>query len=171
MNLEFKIFNLECKKANDARLTYRRGYTLLFAVLVASLVLGVAVFILSISRKQYILSSTARNSMYALYAADSGLECLTAAANNSLEALSTSTVESLGGTGGALRARQPQFFDRSHRPSVSPANPRALRVAGETAIRIPPPDRIGIGQCAQAPVLGLLVTDAREHFQPVLERG
>ncbi len=53
-----------------------RGYTLLFAVLTASLVLGVAVFILSVSRKQYILSVTARNSTYAIYAADSGLECM-----------------------------------------------------------------------------------------------
>jgi hypothetical protein len=53
----------------------QRGYTLLFSVLTATLVLGVAVFILSVSRKQYILASTARNSMFSIYAADSGIEC------------------------------------------------------------------------------------------------
>lgn len=52
-----------------------RGYTLLFAVLTASLVLGVAVFIVNISRKQYELSVSARNSIYAFYAADAGIEC------------------------------------------------------------------------------------------------
>ena len=54
----------------------KSGYTLLFAVLTASLVLGVAAFILGVARKQYVLSSTARDSMYSFYAADSGLECL-----------------------------------------------------------------------------------------------
>jgi hypothetical protein len=54
------------------------GYTLLFAVLVSVLVLGVAVFISGIARKQYILSSTALDSMYSFYAADSGIECVAA---------------------------------------------------------------------------------------------
>jgi len=61
------------------RLASNRGYTLLFAVLTAVLVLGIAVFITSTSRKQFILSVTARESMYALYAADSGMECAAAA--------------------------------------------------------------------------------------------
>lgn len=52
-----------------------RGYTLLFSVLTAALVLGVAVFVLSASKKQYDLAVTARDSMYALYAADSAVEC------------------------------------------------------------------------------------------------
>lgn len=51
------------------------GYTLLFAVITATLVLGVAVFILSVSKKQYALSVAGRDSMYAIYAADSGMEC------------------------------------------------------------------------------------------------
>jgi len=54
------------------------GYTLLFAVLVSVLVLGVAVFISGVARKQYILSSTALDSMYSFYAADSGIECVAA---------------------------------------------------------------------------------------------
>jgi hypothetical protein len=53
----------------------QKGYTLLFSILIATLVLGVAVFILSVSTKQYQLSITARDSMYAVYAADAGLEC------------------------------------------------------------------------------------------------
>lgn len=51
------------------------GYTLLFAVLISSIVLGVALSILSISRRELLLSSNARESQYAFYAADSGLEC------------------------------------------------------------------------------------------------
>ena len=53
-----------------------RGYTLLFAVITATLVLGVAVFILSVSKKQFELSVAARESLYSLYAADSGIECV-----------------------------------------------------------------------------------------------
>ena len=51
------------------------GYTLLFAVLVSALVLAVAVSILDISRKELILTSGARDSEYAFYAADTGYEC------------------------------------------------------------------------------------------------
>lgn len=58
------------------KLYNNRGYTLLFAAIIAALVLGVAVFILSVSRKQYILASTARDSMFSIYAADSGIECI-----------------------------------------------------------------------------------------------
>ena len=53
----------------------QRGYTLLFAVLTATIVLGVAVFILAISKGQYLLASTARESIYSAYAARSGIEC------------------------------------------------------------------------------------------------
>lgn len=59
-----------------------KGYTLLFAVLTATLVLGVAVFILSVSKRQFMLSATARDSMVALYAADAGLECIVADVDN-----------------------------------------------------------------------------------------
>lgn len=52
-----------------------KGYTLLFAVIVSSIVLSVAAFILSVSRKQFILSSAARDSTLAIYAADSGIQC------------------------------------------------------------------------------------------------
>ncbi len=58
-----------------ANMKTQKGYTLLFAVIVSVLVLSIAAFILSVSRKQAILSSSARDSVYAFYAADSGLEC------------------------------------------------------------------------------------------------
>lgn len=68
-----------------------RGYTLLFAVLTAALVLGVAVFIVSISTKQFELSASARNSMYSFYAADSGVECISGAFTNLLPGTEIST--------------------------------------------------------------------------------
>jgi len=71
--------------------TTSRGYTLLFAVLTAALVLGVAVFIVSISTKQFELSASVRNSMYSFYAADSGLECVSAAYGNLLPGTDIST--------------------------------------------------------------------------------
>lgn len=67
------------------KLYNNKGYTLLFAAITAALVLGVAVFILSVSRKQYILASTARDSMFSIYSADSGIECI-ALRNNDLSA-------------------------------------------------------------------------------------
>lgn len=53
----------------------KKGYTLLFAIIVATVVLAVAAFIVSVSRKQFILASTARDSLVAIYAADSGIQC------------------------------------------------------------------------------------------------
>lgn len=69
----------------------KSGYTLLFAVLTASLVLGVAAFILGIARKQYILSSTARDSLYSFYAADAGMECIAKNAQSTELLFGTST--------------------------------------------------------------------------------
>ena len=54
----------------------KRGYTLLFSVLTASLVLAVAAFIVGVARKQAILVSAARDSLYAMYAADTGISCV-----------------------------------------------------------------------------------------------
>ncbi len=54
----------------------QRGYTLLFAVFTSALVLGVGAFIVGIARKQFIISSAARDSVYAFYSADSGIECV-----------------------------------------------------------------------------------------------
>ena len=54
----------------------QHGYTLLFAVLTASLVLGVAAFTVGVARKQYILVSTARDSIFSFYNADSAISCI-----------------------------------------------------------------------------------------------
>lgn len=56
-----------------------KGYTLLFAIIVSSIVLSVAVFIISSSRRQSMLSSIARDSMIAMYAADGAMQYATTA--------------------------------------------------------------------------------------------
>lgn len=52
-----------------------KGYTLIFAVIISALVLSVGVSILNISKKEFLLASSARESAVAFYAADSGLGC------------------------------------------------------------------------------------------------
>ena len=52
------------------------GYTLLFAVIISSLVLSVAVFILTVSKKQFTLAVAARSSMKASYNAKAARECV-----------------------------------------------------------------------------------------------
>jgi Tfp pilus assembly protein PilX len=52
-----------------------RGFTLLIAVIFTSVVLAVALALLDVSYKQITLASSARQSQYAFYAADSGVEC------------------------------------------------------------------------------------------------
>lgn len=78
------------KKVQNPKFKSQSGYTLLFAVLTATLVLGVAIFILGVSRKQLALAVAARDSMYSIYAADSGIECASAISD-----ISTSTLLSI----------------------------------------------------------------------------
>lgn len=52
-----------------------KGFTTLFAVLVASLLLAIGIAIFNITYKELLLSSSARESQFAIYAADTGLEC------------------------------------------------------------------------------------------------
>lgn len=52
-----------------------RGFTILLAAIVASLVLSLGISVFSIAQKQLLLSSTGRNSQYAFYAADTAAEC------------------------------------------------------------------------------------------------
>lgn len=54
---------------------YNRGYTLLFAVLVSSVVLGIGISILNIAKKEFLIATSARDSSAAFYAADAGVEC------------------------------------------------------------------------------------------------
>lgn len=55
--------------------TSPRGFTLLIAVVLTSVLLSVGLALLDIAYKQIVLSSTARQSQYAFYAADSAMEC------------------------------------------------------------------------------------------------
>lgn len=55
--------------------TENRGFTILLAALIASLVLALGISVFTIAQKQIILSSIGRNSQYAFYAADTAAEC------------------------------------------------------------------------------------------------
>ena len=54
----------------------QRGFTLLIAVILASVILALALALIDVAYKQIILASTAKNSQYAFYAADNVLECI-----------------------------------------------------------------------------------------------
>ena len=53
----------------------KKGFTVLFAVIVSSLVLALGLGIVAITMKEVKLSGTGRDSQLAFYAADSGSEC------------------------------------------------------------------------------------------------
>ena len=64
------------KKLMDKNIWRRnKGYTFLFAVLVSALVLAIGISILNISKKEFLLATSARDSSSAFYAADGGVEC------------------------------------------------------------------------------------------------
>lgn len=52
-----------------------RGFTLLLATLLASLLSAIALAIFNIAQKEVVLSSIGRDSQFAFYAADAGAEC------------------------------------------------------------------------------------------------
>lgn len=52
-----------------------KGFVILFAILISSVILLISAGILSISQKEVVLSSYSRESQKALFAADGGLEC------------------------------------------------------------------------------------------------
>ncbi|MDR3547760.1 MAG: hypothetical protein P4M11_05765 [Candidatus Pacebacteria bacterium] len=53
----------------------QRGFTLLVAVILTSVILSIGLALLDISLKQITLASSSRQSQYAFYNADSALEC------------------------------------------------------------------------------------------------
>jgi Tfp pilus assembly protein PilE len=53
----------------------KSGFTLLFSILVATMVVSIGATIISIAIRQTILSGTSRESQYAFYAANTVLEC------------------------------------------------------------------------------------------------
>ena len=60
---------------NGFILTTRRGFTLLFAVLVGSIVLALGLGIFNIVYREFQLSALTRDSDTAFFAADAGMEC------------------------------------------------------------------------------------------------
>lgn len=54
---------------------HKRGFTIFFAVLVSSLALAVGLAIYDLLSRELVLSQTATQSQYAIYAADTGAEC------------------------------------------------------------------------------------------------
>jgi hypothetical protein len=53
----------------------KRGFVLLYTALVSSMLLAIALAVYNINIKELLLSSTARESQFAFYAADVGTEC------------------------------------------------------------------------------------------------
>lgn len=54
---------------------HSRGFTLLYSVLISSILLAIGIAIFEITVRELRLSSIVRESQYAFYAADSGIEC------------------------------------------------------------------------------------------------
>lgn len=64
------------KQRDDFHLRRRRaGFAMLYAVLVASLLLSIGLAIFNLTIKELLLSSLGRDSQFAFYAADTGAEC------------------------------------------------------------------------------------------------
>jgi len=60
---------------NIFKTTQQKGFVILFAVLISAIILLIGAGVLSISVKETLLSSAARESQFAINAADSGVEC------------------------------------------------------------------------------------------------
>ena len=54
---------------------HKRGFVLLLAVLVSGILLALGLALYNIASKELLLSSAGRDSQFAFYAADSGIEC------------------------------------------------------------------------------------------------
>lgn len=63
------------KNKKNTNKNQKHGFTLLMAMIISSLLLSIGISIYSITLKELILSSHGRNSQFAFYAADTGLEC------------------------------------------------------------------------------------------------
>jgi Tfp pilus assembly protein PilE len=81
-------------------LNSKRGFTLLFAVLVSTLVVSIGATIMSIALRQTILSGTTRESQYAFYAANTVLECAHYWDTTTRTDLNGKTVFPVGGVNG-----------------------------------------------------------------------
>jgi hypothetical protein len=62
-------------RTNMKTLHTHSAFTLLMASLIGSIMLSLAIFMVTIAQKEVLLSTLARDSQYAFYAADAGSEC------------------------------------------------------------------------------------------------
>ncbi len=65
------------KKTKFKKNNKQKGFVMLFAVLISTLVLAVGISMISIALKQVQLSGSGRDSQYAFYVANTGAECAT----------------------------------------------------------------------------------------------
>jgi Tfp pilus assembly protein PilX len=137
-----------------------KGYTLLFAVIVSVLVLSIGTFILSVSRKQAILASSARDSVYAFYSADSGLEC----ALEHLDILATSTAAAPFNCG-AVSSITVGF---SSDGNIVGGNNFA---AGTSTFLMPTGSYTGLSQATQSGVSSCASTTVSYFYQPGILTG
>lgn len=68
----FSVFSLQ---TTNYKLQTNSGFVILFTVLISSIVLAISLGISSVTYKELILSSTARDGQYAFNAANTGVEC------------------------------------------------------------------------------------------------
>ncbi|MFA6315257.1 MAG: hypothetical protein WC648_02715 [Candidatus Paceibacterota bacterium] len=128
-----------------------KGYTLLFAIIVSAMVLSIATFILSVSRKQFILTSAARESTLAIYAADSGIQC---AVMGYQEGLFSTTTQFIITCEGQVYFPQPQELDGSTALALGLNASESVITTSEL------PLTIGLG-CAM-----ITIIDGRESAAP-----
>ncbi len=66
---------IKLRKPSTFNLQPKRGFTLLLSVLISSVMLALGFAIFNIVSKEILLSGSGRESQFAFYAADSGIEC------------------------------------------------------------------------------------------------
>ena len=99
----------------EKRRTKNKGFALLMAVLISSIVLAIGLSMLEITLKQYLFSGIGRESEIAFYAADAGMECALYWDKNSRFdiATSASSIQCMGSniaiTGGGSSGNTQQF--------------------------------------------------------------
>lgn len=71
-----KLIIIKKEKRISHQGSSKKGFALLFAVLVASLLLTIGLSIFSTTLKELAIATASRQSVYAFYAADSGRECV-----------------------------------------------------------------------------------------------
>jgi len=69
------IGTLQHTTYNIRHTAYNKGYALILSIVVSSVVLSIGLSLLNIVQKEIILSATGRDSQFAFYAADGGVEC------------------------------------------------------------------------------------------------